>query len=64
MGSAHWLFLFAKQVVECNPATGKGISLGHYSVQSRNYRIVCANTSKFYNQKDNGKNALAIGNRF
>jgi hypothetical protein len=56
--------LFAKHVVECNPATGKGISLGHYSVQSRNYRIGCANTSKFYNQKDNGKNALAIGNRF
>ncbi len=62
MGSVHWHSWFTRHVVEFDLATSEGISLDHYSVQYKNYKISCVRSSNFYNRKDCGGNALVAGN--
>jgi hypothetical protein len=63
VGSAHRHSWFTRHAVEFNPTTSEGISLGHYLVQHKNYKIGCVRSSNFHNKKDCGKNALVARNR-
>jgi len=62
VGSTHRHFRFARHVLESNPATTEGIHVGHHPFQYESYKIRCAWSFNFHNQKDGGWKAQPIEN--
>jgi len=63
VGSACQHFRFVGCLIELDTSINEGIFVGRYLVQSKNYKIGCARSFDFYNQKDGGKNVPTTKNR-